>query len=269
MDPTLQAMLARVQEKAAHSRTVPVIRPEPLDGISCSRCGGTGYVQVTEEDGHVYMAHCPDCYSKRMVVRHLKASGVNPKDYERYTLRKFDGSRSPEAAQMLSMAVKYLNNYQKDGPGFGVFGKSGNGKTHMCIAVCQELTKKFGEPHYYFSYRTEMPDLVKAARSYAEDYDETIEKWKTLPNVYIDDLFKMAGNVDADGHLVELDRDELRIMYDLINARYVNHLKTFFSSEYRLNDIIHVDSALGSRIVEMIKPYGLFVQGRNQRLVGG
>lgn len=268
MDPSLQAMLARVQKKAAQSRTAPVIQDEPLDGISCSRCGGTGYVQVTEEDGHVYMAHCPECYSKRMVVRHLRASGISQEDYARYSLKRFDGRRSPEAAQMLSMAVKYLDNYQKDGPGFGVFGKSGNGKTHLCIAVCQEITKRFGEAHYYFPYRSIVPDLVKAAKGYSLDYDDAMEKWKTLPNVYIDDLFKMAGKVDADGHLIELDRDELRIMYDLINSRYINHLKTFFSSEYRLNDIIYVDSALGSRIVEMVKPYGLFVEGKNQRLVG-
>lgn len=269
MDPTWTAMLARMKEKAAaKTAAMPIQKAEPLDGISCSRCGGTGYIQVTEDDGHVYMAHCPECYSKRMVVRHLKASGVNQKDYERYTLQRFDGSRSPVARKMLTMAMQYLDRYSKDGPGFGIFGRSGNGKTHLAIGICQEITRRFGEPHYYFPYRSIMPDLVKASKGYTLDYDAAMERWKTLPNVYIDDLFKMGGKVDGKGHLVELDRDEERIMFDLINARYINHLQTFFSSEYSINDIVNIDSALGSRIVEMIKPYGLFVEGRNQRLVG-
>lgn len=269
MDPTYTAMLARVREKsAARGLQAPVKQGEPLDGINCSRCGGSGYVEVTEADGHVYMAHCPSCYSKRMVVRHLRASGVNPIDYNRYTLTKFDGSRSPEASKMLAMAMRYLNSYDKEtSPGLGLFGMSGMGKSHLCIAICQAITKKFGEPHYYFPYRSVMPDLVKAAKGYSYDYDAAMEKWRTLPNVYFDDLFKMAGEIQ-NGHLVRLDRDEEKIMFDIINARYINHLRTFFSSEYSIHDITVIDSALGSRIVEMIKPYGLYVEGKNQRLVG-
>ena len=71
-----------------------------------------------------------------------------------------------------------------------------------------------------------------------------------------------------DGHLVDIDREELKVVFDLINARYLNHLTTLFSSEYSVNDITLVDEALGSRIFEMIKPYGLLVDGKNQRLVG-
>lgn len=101
------------------------------------------------------------------------------------------------------------------------------GKTHICIAVCLALTQHFGESHHYFSYRAEIPALVKAARSYSADYDTAMEKWKTAENLYIDDLFKLSGRVQ-DGHLVDLDREELRVVFDLINARYVNHKTTIF-----------------------------------------
>ena len=67
---------------------------------------------------------------------------------------------------------------------------------------------------------------------------------------------------------MDVDREELRIIFDIINSRYLNHLTTIFSSEYSVNDITIIDEALGSRIYEMINPYGLFVQGSNQRLVG-
>ena len=266
LDDDFHAMLERIRQKAANRKNVVALPTPPEDGIICKRCGNTGWIEVNQ-DGHCYMAHCPDCYEKRQVARRLKASGVNPEDYRRYTLESFDGKRSPAAAKMLNMARQYLENHTKNGPGFGVFGGSGMGKTHVCIAVCQGLTRQYGEPHYYFSYRSEAPELLKAATSYREDYDTAMNKWKSVPNLYIDDLFKLAGTV-KDGHLADVDREELRLMFDLINARYINHLTTIFSSEFPIKDITAIDAALGSRIYEMINPYGLYVTGRNQRIGG-
>ena len=124
-----------------------------------------------------------------------KKSGVSSADYARYTLDAFDGDRSPAAKLMKEMARRYLQEHIKGGPGFGVFGKSGMGKTHICIAVCHGLTVDKYEPHYYFSYRTEIPNLVKAARNYAEDYERAIHKWKTCQTNSFDDLFKLSGKV--------------------------------------------------------------------------
>ena len=265
-DDDFHAMLERIRQKAANRKNVVALPTPPEDGIICKRCGNTGWIEVNH-DGHCYMDHCPDCYEKRQVARRLKASGVNPEDYRRYTLESFDGKRSPAAAKMLNMARQYLENHTKNGPGFGVFGGSGMGKTHICIGVCQELTRRYSEPHFYFSYRSEVPELLKAARSYKTDYDSALEKWKTVPNLYIDDLFKLAGPV-KDGKLLDIEREELRLMFDLINARYINHLTTIFSSEFPIKDITAIDAALGSRIYEMINPYGLYVTGRNQRIGG-
>lgn len=239
----------------------------PKDGIICTRCDGSGWVPIERENGTIAMAHCPECYERRQVARRLKQSGISPKDYERYTLNSFDGNRSPVAREMKFQAVKYLNEHQPGGIGFGLFGKSGMGKTHICIAVCQELTKHFHEPHYYFSYRAEIPKLVKASRSYSTDYDAAMHKWKTCQNLYIDDLFKLSGKV-VEGRLVDIDREELKVVFDLINARYLNHLTTLFSSEYLVKDITDIDEALGSRIYEMVFPYALKVEGENQRLEG-
>ena len=258
-----KAMLDRIRQKAAgRGNIIPM--PKPEDGISCAECGGTGWVEVVE-DGHRCMTHCPKCWARRKVARMLKSSGINPDDYKRYNLRSFDRGRSPEAAKMADMALRYINEHERGGQGFGVFGGSGMGKTHICIAVCLALTQHFGEAHHYFSYRAEIPALVKAARSYSQDYDDAMARWKSADNLYIDDLFKLSGRVQ-DGHLVDLDREELRVVFDLINARYVNHKTTIFSGEYSIKDISQIDMALGSRIYQMIEPYGLYVSGKNQRI---
>lgn len=258
-----KAMLDRIRKKAAgRSNIIPMTQPE--DGIQCDECGSTGWVEVVE-DGHRCMTHCPKCWARRKVARMLRATGINPEDYKRYSLRSFDRDRSPEAAKMANLALRYLNEHTKGGPGFGVFGASGMGKTHICIAVCLALTQHFGEPHHYFSYRAEIPDLIKATRSYSQDYDNAMDRWKNADNLYIDDLFKLSGRVQ-DGHLGDIDREELRVVFDLINARYVNHKTTIFSGEYSIKDISQIDMALGSRIYQMIEPYGLYVSGKNQRI---
>lgn len=265
---SMKEILRSIEEIKSGLAAMPPEKKEtpPSDGIICRRCNNTGWILV-HKDGYDAMEHCPECFERRQVVRRLKNSGVSAKDYERYTLESFDGNRSESAARMKTMAISFLQHHKPGGPGFGVFGKSGMGKTHICIAVCHELTVKMHEPHYYFSYRAEIPNLVKAARSYTEDYDASMAKWKTCKNLYIDDLFKLAGRIQ-DGKLVDVDRNELRIVFDIINARYLNHLTTIFSSEYSVKEITGVDEALGSRIYEMIAPFGVYVTGRNQRLAG-
>ena len=245
--------------------------PEPVkpakDGIECHRCGNTGWVAITRDDGTTAMAHCPECWERRQVAHRLRNSGISPKDYERYTLASFDASRSETAGRMKDMAKAWLESHTPGGTGFGLFGRSGMGKTHICIAVCQEITIRHNEPHFYFSYRAEIPNLVKAYRSYSEDYDAAMRKWKTCQNLYIDDLFKFSGRVE-NGKLVDIDRDELKVVFDLINTRYLNHLTTIFSSEYSVGNLARIDEALGSRIYEMVNPYALRVEGQNQRLAG-
>lgn len=272
MDSMKGSVMAMIMDMAAQTRqNSGTVAPEPAkpakDGIDCQRCGNTGWVAITRDDGTVAMAHCPDCFARRQVAHRLRTSGISPKDYERYTLASFDVSRSESARKMKAMAESWLKDHTLNGTGFGLFGRSGMGKTHICIAVCQELTRRFGESHFYFSYRAEIPNLVKASRSYSDDYNAAMKKWKTCQNLYIDDLFKFSGRVE-NGKLVAIDREELKVVFDLINARYLNHLTTLFSSEYSVGNLTRIDEALGSRIYEMVNPYALRVDGQNQRLAG-
>lgn len=251
----------------AKRRAESIKMATPPDGIQCVRCGNTGWIEETRSDGYDTVAPCPACYQRRMIARRLKQSGVSAEDYARFTLANFEGHRSNVSMAMKKLAVEYLQHHTPNGPGFGLFGSSGMGKTHLCIAVCQELTRRFDEPHFYFSYRSQMPELIKSMKDFKSKYDEDMMHWKTCPNLYIDDLFKLSGTVE-NGHLTSIDRDDLRIMFDIINARNLNHLTTLFSSEYSVKDITAIDAALGSRIFQMVTPYALGISGANQRLEG-
>lgn len=261
----IESLLSKIRTYAGIQNPELEASRKVHNGIYCKRCNSTGYI-VVERNGYKMMTYCPDCHERREVARHLRESGISPADYNRYTLETFRGDKSETAQKMLDLANRYLEAHAKgERRGIGFFGRSGTGKTHICIAICQELTRKFHEPHFYFNYTAEIEKLAKSANSYHSDYMQETAKWRTCQNLYIDDFLKLSGTVQ-NGHLVSIKPEHLRVIFDIINARYLNHAATLFSSEYSLNDIAKIDEALGSRIYEMIKPYGLYVTGKNQRL---
>lgn len=261
----LRAM-SKEQIEAGRAEAVHTLATPP-DGILCEKCGNTGYVMMTDENGYEMAAPCPACYQRRRMAHILARSGISVKDYDKYSLDSFEADRSEISAKMKTLAQAFLADHTPGGPGLGMFGASGMGKTHICIAVCRELTIRFGEEHHYFSYRSEIPELIKSMKSFSDDYDRAMYRWKLIDNLYIDDLFKLSGKVE-NGHLVSIEQADLKVMFDIINARYLNHKTTLFSSEYSVSDIARIDGALGSRIYDMVKPYGMSVQGENQRLKG-
>lgn len=135
------------------------------------------------------------------------------------------------------------------------WGASGNGKTHLCIAVLQQIK----QPHIYWQYRREIQRMKNAMYRDGPEYNRLMGIVKSRNVLYIDDLFKASW---IDGRLREQDEE---LMFDVINERYMNRYPTFFSSEYSLAQIGQCDEALASRIVEMVYPYSVEVKGENQR----
>lgn len=220
----------------------------------CEKCGGTGWIDY-EKDGYEYGRPC-ECRAAKIIELQLKASGIEYAEYAEKTLETFKAD-TEMAAKMKRMAEEYLAD--RPANGIGYFGKSGTGKTHICIAICQELTRRGEGAHKYFSYRTEIQRL-KALAYNEPEYFRQMDGWTSCDILYIDDLFKFAK--DRQGNIYSQD---LQITYDIINTRYLNRSRTIFSSEYTVNDIKNIDSALGSRIYEMIRPYGLECTGKNRR----
>lgn len=228
--------------------------------IDCPDCYNTGRIIKIDKEGYSVAVPCK-CYQQRILSRRLKKSGIIPSEYLKYTLDSFDETTAV-AKKMKEAAIKFLNDDKANGIGF--FGKSGLGKSHICIAICLQLALQKNQGHVYFSYRPEMQKLTSAY--YCKDqsiYDGLITKWRTCENLLLDDLWK-----NSKGKTMDIDTLELRITYDIINSRYMNHRRTIFSSEYTVTEIMQIDEAIGGRIYEMVVPYGVKCEGKNRRIGG-
>ena len=88
------------------------------------------------------------------------------------------------------------------------------------------------------------------------DWEDKMERLKNVDLLFIDDLFK-GSETDADKSL----------MYDIINFRYLKRKPIIVSTEKLPSELINVDEALGSRIIEMCKGYTVvFKDAQNYRL---
>lgn len=130
-------------------------------------------------------------------------------------------------------------------------GNPGCGKTHLALALANNLLKKKQVPVVYMPYRDVITDL-KQHMTDEEYYKRTLSKYQNCEVLLIDDLFK--------GKINETD---INIMFELINYRYLNRLPMIISTEFTIEKLLSFDEAIGSRIYEMSKNYVAQIQGSN------
>lgn len=220
--------------------------------FDCPLCKNEWYV-LKEIDGVRYACPCK-CKEEREFIRSVKAGGILISELKSKTLENFR-TETPWQKEMLAVAQSFLKE-PKNGVGF--FGTSGTGKTHICFAVMAELMKQ-GKKCVYFPYRNYIKQLIDKMFNDDRGYQEDIKKFSECDVLYIDDLFKLMVNRDGSAN-----KQEMQIMYELINNRYVNHRLTIFSSEYSTKQMRDFDEAVASRIFSMCS-YGYFCKGENQR----
>lgn len=225
----------------------------------CPLCGGSGWMMTDTKftqygiqyDNLVQECACRSGRSKVIVASNVKADIFYGKSFKTFK------AETDEQKEMFKKAKVFVAEYEP-GNSFGLFGKSGTGKSHLCIAACRQLVEENNLNMKYFDYRKEIQRL-RALYFKAEEYQAEIEMWIDTDILYIDDLFKFAKK---NGELIE---GEAQVMYSIINSRYLEHKTTIFSSEMSVGEIADLDEALGSRIYEMIGRNGYKAYGENYR----
>lgn len=218
-----------------------------LGGFHCEQCNDKGYLLRKDENGIVWSRECP-CMKRRRTERNIRKSGVSDM-LNRYTFDSYI-TDTPLRKKIKDIAKKYVDS---DKGWMIVSGRSGSGKSHICVAVCGKLIEK-GEEMRYLSWRDDSVHLKSILNT--PEYKEEVDKLIKVPILYIDDFFK--GTVsDAD----------INLAFQILNGRYNDSKKrTIISTELSMEQIFLRDEAVGGRIFERSRGFIVSAPDENFRM---
>lgn len=216
-----------------------------------------GYVLV-KRDGIEFGVPC-QCHEKRMSLRRLKNSGISEELQEK-GFRDFNCRGIDKLEKAKNKAQTYYQNFSANEgcrQNSIIFcGQAGSGKTHLGMAICNNLLNICGVGISYMAYRNAIIEIKQSVTS-KEDYFSALSTYANARLLYIDDLLK--------GKSTESD---LNILYELVNYRYMHNKPMVISTEKLPEELIDFDEAVGSRILEMCGESIIILQGKelNYRL---
>lgn len=199
------------------------------------------------------------CREAKIYKKILENSGIS-EAFRRKNFENFKANNSL-TARSKKMAINYTKNFDKiknqRNNSIAFLGQVGAGKTHLSIAIANQLMKQ-GIGVLYMQYRE---TIMQLKQNILDEfyYQREIDKYKRASVLLIDDLYK--------GKVTEAD---LNIMFEIINYRYFKQLPIIVSSEYTADKLLDFDEAIGSRIIEMCKGHIVEFVGAelNYRITG-
>ena len=218
-----------------------------LGGFHCELCNDKGYLLRTDENGIIWSRECP-CMKRRRTGRNIRKSGVSEM-LERYTFDSYIAD-TPLRVKIKETAKKYAN---ADKGWMIVSGRSGSGKSHICVAVCGALIER-GEEMRYLSWRDDSVNLKAILNT--PEYKEQVDKLIRVPILYIDDFLK--------GTITDAD---INLAFQILNGRYNDSKKrTIISTELSMEEIFSRDEAVGGRIFERSRGFIVSTPNENYRM---
>lgn len=226
----IQRLIKLGQEKA-NSMTSNLIE------YKCKACKDTGIVDRMV-DGKHYAEHCA-CYKTKQMQRRLKNSGLT----EVFQEMKFKNTEcwNKSVKVCLEKAQDYVQRFDEDckerDNSMLILGQVGSGKTRIAIAAANALMQE--DIAVMYIHFKELMRGLKGDCLDEEAYNKRLYRLVSIPVLLIDDLFK--GYTQAD----------IKYTYDVINERYMRNKPVIVTSELMLKQLLEIDEAIASRLVEM------------------
>lgn len=222
------------------------------NGIVCRKCNDTGFITVLEKVNT--FVKC-DCLKNAGMITRLRKAGLTLEAMTK-TFNTFDADISIEAKKMKEVAGGYAIKFIKfksnkdDYNSLALLGQAGSGKTHLLISVMNYLISKSITNIQYISYPEEMAILKQNVLD-GQVINPKMKKYKTCDLLVIDDLFKNGYTAS-----------DLRLIFEIINSRYINQKSIAISSELTILDIQKIDGALAGRLKSMTDHYRYEIVGK-------
>lgn len=230
----------------------------PKANYKCLSCSDTGFIIIQQIGLQPVIKEC-SCKNKDRLRSDWQNSGFNISCND-LTLTKFQSDKNKVSKRMKEIATEFIENFEgvqfQNNNSIAFLGEPGTGKTHICIGISLELLKK-GFKTVYFPYRDCIDEMIDLRITNKIQYESKLSKYQKCSILFLDDAFK-GGYTEA----------EIRLLFKIINYRYINKLPIIVSSECLSIDLLKIDKAIGSRIIEMAKDRILDIAGEeyNQRL---
>ena len=216
--------------------------PGNLSGMDCKKCLNKGSIAIPRDDGSVSTVDC-ECMKARRSIWKMERSGLKNVIKE-MTFEKYEAEEEwQKNIKQLAMA------YAESMDGWLLFcGQVGSGKSHLCTAICRCRLLR-GDEVRYMPWRDDVAKL-KALSLDNKEREKMLADLKGAQILYIDDLFKIGKGADGSSNPTGAD---VGIAFEIINHRYINHLHTIVSTEKTPQELIAIDEATASRIIERAK----------------
>ena len=223
------------------------------DGIECDICKNKGYIQYL--DGHYQKIKECSCMKKRKQLRRAKKSGLGSYITKRSSDFKVTEQWQVEMYEkMFSYCSTPNNNW------FCALGTSGCGKTLLCSIIANHLLLNLGKSVQYITWTDFISQLKRDMMSDAtESANSTLHEIKNVEVLFIDELLKKYNETD------------LKYIIEIINYRYTNNLVTLVTSEKTMDELLDIDEASFSRLIEKCESFVINIakdRNKNQRLKG-
>jgi DNA replication protein DnaC len=207
-----------------------------------------------------------NCRDRAKIERLFESSRITPA-FKNKTFDNFKTEgRSKTVQTMYKSAAEYCHNFdavrKEENNWLVLIGEPGAGKTHLSLAVANELLKQ-RKTVLYFQHIEGINELLDLIRYVGEErIQEKLSLMKQVEFLIWDDLWKPAG----DG---KVNPFEIKVAFEVLNYRYLNLLPTAINSERKQSELMGIDRAIGSRIIERGKGHTVSVEGieNNYRLL--
>ena len=224
-----------------------------LGYYDCEKCKNKGVIYYRAENGEEVFRDC-ECLKIRDSIRLVEKSGLK-NVLKKYTFRTFKAD-TEFTRYVYAKAQAFFKEVEKNTDEVKWFyfgGQVGCGKTHICTAIVGELLTKQNKPTLYMQWREDVTNL-KANVMNAYEYEGKMKAFKTVDVLYIDDLFKTEkGKTPTTA--------DINIAFEILNYRYnQKDLITVISSEKTAFDLLEIDEAVASRIIENARNFRIDVK---------
>src|SRR5215213_2078446 len=188
---------------------------------------------------------CPHCGRELMrrdarVGSLVEKSGLS-KRLKSYTFSNFKPYVSPEAARAVERVEEYLGRWEEnweEGRGLYLCGGVGVGKTHLAVAVLNELIRRKRVPSLFVTVPELLDNIRETYNKPGRDLDEWMDAVQNADFLVLDDL--------GSERPTEWVRERIFV---IVNHRYREALPTLFTSNIGPKDLA---SQLGERTASRI-----------------